>query len=77
MINTQTEGVLETVADEDAPMKETNNGNSVSGGAGGINNTKNYVTAENDLKLTEVDQVMPALPPNGFRSNPTPMQMLN
>ena len=58
-------------------MKETNNGNSVSGGAGGINNTKNYVTAENELKLTEVDQVMPALPPNGFRSNQTPMQMLN
>ena len=36
-------------------MKDTNNGRSVSGGACGINNTNNYVTAENDLKLTEVD----------------------
>ena len=40
VINTQqTDGAIETVADEDVPLKDTNNGRSVSGGAGGINST--------------------------------------
>ena len=63
----QTDGVLETIADEDAPLKNVHSGFERTGG--GYN-------PENDLKLTEVDQAMPVLPPTGFRTNPIPSQVL-
>lgn len=75
VINTQTEGALETVADEDAPLKDTNNGQSVNG-AGIMQSQLNQemMMSQDNMKLTEVDQVMPSLPPTGFRSNPLPQQ---